>query len=106
MNNVANIQSFGFKEYRSKSKLDIKFTMAFQPIVDISSRKIFGYEALVRGLNNESAATILSQLNDNNRYQFDQETRVKAIVLAKKLNLQGMLALTFFQMQFISLKHV
>ena len=35
--------------------LDFDFTMAFQPIVDCSQRTLFGYEALVRGLNNEPA---------------------------------------------------
>lgn len=82
-------------ECRDKALLDIKFTMAFQPIVDISNKTIFGYEALVRGPNNESAASILSQLYDSNRYQFDQANRVKAIDLAKKLNLQGMLSINF-----------
>ena len=92
---VSNIQSVGCRECRDKTKLDINFTMAFQPIVDIFNKTIFGYEALVRGPNNESAASILSQLNDNNRYQFDQAIRVKAIQLAKKLGLQGMLSINF-----------
>ncbi len=69
--------------------------MAFQPIVDIGTRSIFGYEALVRGSNNESAGSVLSQLNDSNRYIFDQSIRVKAIDLAKKLDLQGMLSINF-----------
>ena len=95
MNKVSSIQSVGCKDCRGKTKLEINFTMAFQPIVDISNKSIFGYEALVRGPNNENAASILSQLNDSNRYQFDQANRVKAIVLAKKLGLQGMLSINF-----------
>ncbi|MGY0582204.1 MAG: EAL domain-containing protein, partial [Paraglaciecola chathamensis] len=35
--------------------LGFDFTMAFQPIVNLKLREVFGYEALVRGLNNESA---------------------------------------------------
>ncbi len=85
----------GCKECRSGHNLDIDFSMAFQPIVDISSNSIYGYEALVRGLNDEGAASILSQLNDGNRYKFDQAIRVKAIDLAKKLDLQGMLSINF-----------
>ena len=69
--------------------------MAFQPIVDASDNSIFGYEALVRGVNNEGAQFILSQLNDSNRYRFDQAICVKAIDLAKRLNLQGMLSINF-----------
>jgi len=39
-------------------------------------RSIFGYEALVRGPNGESAYSVLSQVNDDNRYAFDQACRV------------------------------
>ena len=92
---VVNFTPVGCKECRDKSKLGIDFTMAFQPIVDISNKTIFGYEALVRGPNNEGAASILSQVNDSNRYRFDQAIRVKAIDLAKKLDLQGMLSINF-----------
>lgn len=92
---VANFVPVGCKECRDKTKLGIDFTMAFQPIVDISDRSIFGYEALVRGVNNEGANFILSQLNDSNRYRFDQAIRVKAIDLAKRLGLQGMLSINF-----------
>ncbi|MGD8175407.1 hypothetical protein [Marinimicrobium sp. ARAG 43.8] len=53
-----------------KGALDFDFTMAFQPIVNIRERHIFGYEALVRGTNNESAYSVLSKVNDENRYIF------------------------------------
>lgn len=92
---VVNFTPVGCKECRDKTKLGIDFTMAFQPIVDVSNKSIFGYEALVRGPNNEGAASVLSQVNDNNRYRFDQAIRVKAIDLAKKLGLQGMLSINF-----------
>lgn len=49
----------------------------------------------MRGLNNEGAYSVLSQVNDSNRYQFDQSIRVKAIDLAKKLKLEGMLSINF-----------
>lgn len=76
--------------------LDFSFSMAFQPIVNVLEKQVFGYEALVRGLNNEPAYTVLDLLNDTNRYSFDQTIRVKAIQMAKQLNLQGMLSINFF----------
>ncbi len=63
------------------------FSMAFQPIVDTHSGNTFAYEALVRGLTGEGAATILGQVNDGNRYSFDQHCRVRAITLAARLGL-------------------
>ncbi len=65
----------------------IAITMAFQPIVDVKSRSIFAYEALVRGPQQESAGVILGQVNAQNRYAFDQSCRVKAIELASSLGL-------------------
>lgn len=61
---------------------DIPFTMAFQPIVDLSRGRIWGYEALVRGKNGEGAGAVLSQVTEKNRYAFDQACRVTAIELA------------------------
>lgn len=65
----------------------ITFSMAFQPIVDVNAGRVFAYEALVRGLNNESAYSVLSQVNESNRYAFDQNCRVRAISLASRLGL-------------------
>lgn len=61
--------------------------MAYQPIVDTSTRTVYAYEALVRGLNGESAYSVLSQVTEENRYTFDQNCRVKAITLAAELGL-------------------
>ncbi|XAW88707.1 EAL domain-containing protein [Vibrio sp. CDRSL-10 TSBA] len=69
--------------------------MAFQPIIDCTSKTVFGYEALVRGLENQSAYSIISQVNDDNRYLFDQLCRVKAIALAAKLKIDCMLSINF-----------
>ena len=63
------------------------FTMAFQPIVDITDGSIFAYEALARGPVGESAASVLSRVTDANRYAFDQSCRVKAIEMAGRLGL-------------------
>ena len=69
--------------------------MAFQPIIRCRTRTIFGYEALVRGINNEPAHSVISRVNDDNRYRFDQLCRIKAIALAAKLKMQGMLSINF-----------
>lgn len=63
------------------------FSMAFQPIVDVTGQAIFAYEALVRGPEGQGAYSVLSQVGDGNRYAFDQQCRVKAIELATALGL-------------------
>jgi len=78
----------GCTECRNHPALGFDFTMAFQPIFNVRTRQPFAYEALVRGINGESAATILGQVTDSNRYRFDQACRVKAIELAAQLGLQ------------------
>lgn len=65
--------------------LPFEFKMAFQPIVDVTGGRVWGYEALVRGVNGESAISILSQVNDEVRYRFDQASRVLAIETAGAL---------------------
>ena len=67
---------------RDGAGFDVPFTMAFQPIFDLASGAVFAREALVRGVNGEGAGTILSAVDDSNRYAFDQQCRVKAIELA------------------------
>ena len=62
--------------------LPFEFSMAFQPIVDVRNRSLFACEALVRGTDGSGAAAILAQVTDENRYQFDQACRVKAVELA------------------------
>lgn len=69
--------------------------MAFQPIVDLQNNRIFAQEALVRGLNRESAGEIISKVNDENIYQFDQMCRVKAVRLAAKLKIDSYLSINF-----------
>ena len=70
---------------RDGEDLAFTFTMAFQPIVDLAHAKVWAYEALVRGEDGQGAAAILAQVNDSNRYRFDQACRVRAIELASHL---------------------
>jgi EAL domain-containing protein (putative c-di-GMP-specific phosphodiesterase class I) len=67
---------------RDGTDFELPFTMAFQPIVDTLTGRPFAYEALVRGIDGAGAASILSQVTEENRYSFDQACRVKAIETA------------------------
>ena len=67
----------------NEKPLEFEFDMAFQPIVNVVRGEVWGYEALVRGLAGESAASVLAKVNEINRYKFDQACRVKAIEAAR-----------------------
>ncbi len=69
------------------------FTMAFQPIYDITTGAIFGHEALVRGLNGSPAATVMDRVTAHTRYSFDRKCRVKAICMAAGLGLTSRLCI-------------
>ena len=75
----------GCKGCRDGEPLPFQFTMAFHPIVDVGRNAVWGYEALVRGIEGQGAGQILSLVDDANRYKFDQACRVKAIELAGAL---------------------
>lgn len=75
--------------------LDFDFEYAFQPIVYIRTKTIFAHEALIRGPNGEGAATILSKVNNDNIYRFDQACRVKAVKTAAELQIKGFLFVNF-----------
>ncbi|WP_289015480.1 EAL domain-containing protein [uncultured Methylobacterium sp.] len=75
----------GCQGCRDARPLPFAFTMAFQPIVDVGRNRIWGYEALVRGTEGQGAGWILEQVDEANRYKFDQACRVKAIELAGEL---------------------
>ncbi len=70
---------------RTARPLGIAITMAFQPIVDVVTGTVFAYEALVRGIDGQSAGDVLSTIGPDMIYKFDQACRVKAIELAGAL---------------------
>jgi EAL domain-containing protein (putative c-di-GMP-specific phosphodiesterase class I) len=76
--------------------LDIDFSFAFQPIVDIETRGIFSHEALVRGPSGEPAHTILDRLTDETRYRFDQACRVKIVKMASELGVSSNVNINFY----------
>jgi EAL domain-containing protein (putative c-di-GMP-specific phosphodiesterase class I) len=81
---------------RSGADLAFEFSFAFQPVVDAVAKRVVAYEALVRGPAGEPALSILSQVDEDNRYAFDQACRVKAIALASRLGLGCRLNINFF----------
>ena len=80
---------------RGDNAITFDFEYAYQPIVELSSRSIYAHEALVRGPNGEGAASILAQVNDTNRYSFDQACRVKAVAGAARLGMRESLSINF-----------
>ncbi len=95
MNKPADYREFSCKQCLESRDLGFDFTMAFQPIVRCASQQIFGYEALVRGPQNQSALSVISQVNDDNRYRFDQLCRIKAIALAAQLKITSVVSINF-----------
>lgn len=61
--------------------------MAFQPIVNVQSREVYAYEALVRGPEGQPAGWVFEQLGEGDIYPFDQACRVTAIRSAARLGL-------------------
>ncbi|WP_122468962.1 EAL domain-containing protein [Brevundimonas lutea] len=72
---------------REGNGFDLPITMAFQPIVDVTTGSVFAQEALVRGAGGEGAGVVMAQVSSENRYAFDQLCRTTAIELASGLGL-------------------
>lgn len=85
----------GCVQCRKGTELGFDFVFAYQPIVDLASRSVFAHEALVRGPSGESAFSILSKVNDDNRYAFDQACRAEAIRGAAALGMKERLSINF-----------
>lgn len=69
--------------------------MALQPIVDLDTRTVFAYEALVRGQDGASAAEVLAAIEPGGQYAFDQACRVAAIEHAAALDLPCPVSINF-----------
>lgn len=70
-----------------------EFSFAYQPIVDVETRTVFAYEALVRGRANEPASAIFGALDPRHLHRFDRAARLRAIELAASLGLETSLSL-------------
>ncbi|PZO35878.1 MAG: diguanylate phosphodiesterase [Pseudanabaena frigida] len=95
MGQSQDYKAIGCTECAKGAGLGFDFTMAFQPIVNTTSKEIFAQEALVRGINEEPAGEILGRINDENRYRFDQACRVKAVQLGANLNIKSYVSINF-----------
>ena len=62
-------------------------TFAFQPIVNMQTRAIVAYEALVRGPRGESAGTIINEIAPEDLPRFDEFCRSSAMRLASRLGI-------------------
>lgn len=80
---------------REAGSFEAAITMAFQPIVDVSSQTVFAHEALVRGTDGASARDVLSAIDAGNRYAFDQACRVRALECAVDSHLPALLSINF-----------
>ncbi|HEY0757956.1 MAG TPA: EAL domain-containing protein [Acidisarcina sp.] len=68
-------------------------TMAFQPFVDVNDKSVYGYEALVRGTNNEPASDIFAHIAQGEEAGFDLACTALAIDLASTLNVSTYLGI-------------
>ena len=64
-----------------------QIAVAFQPIVDVRSRQVWGYEALTRGTEGELYPELITGLSDEERKTFDKVASAKAVQAAAKLGL-------------------
>ena len=75
--------------------INVEYSHAFQPIIDIEDRRIISYEVLLRGKNDEPPGVIFEQISKENFMAFDQASRERAITLAANLGLKCSLNLNF-----------
>lgn len=70
-------------------------SFAFQPIVDVASRRVVSYEALIRGSGGEPAHQVLQRVPTSLLGEFDARAREHAIRLAAQLGIDCELNLNF-----------
>ena len=66
---------------------------AFQPILDIKSRTVAGYEALIRGRNGQSAYQLMHSMYGDELHRFDLDSKAWALQTASKLGMTCTVAL-------------
>ena len=87
----ANERSKGEQPFESRPS----FSFAFQPIIDAKQRIVVGYEALARGLQQQSATHVLQRVPLAEIPAFDEDARRMAIGLAARIGFAGNLHLNF-----------
>ena len=79
--------------FNTSGEIGFEFSFAFQPIVNVRNREIISFEALVRGPNGESSASVFAQVPKCHMPRFDEICRRKAIYLASRLRIPNRLNL-------------
>jgi EAL domain-containing protein (putative c-di-GMP-specific phosphodiesterase class I) len=95
MQPMNNFRKVGCEQCTASTGLDFDFSMALQPIVNTTTKRVFAQEALARGLNGEPAGYVFEKVNAENLYGFDQACRVKAIQLAAELGVDSYVSINF-----------
>jgi EAL domain-containing protein (putative c-di-GMP-specific phosphodiesterase class I) len=96
MRSMQNTNSVSRDEFSKAGGVDFEFSIAFQPIVNATTRRVISFEALVRGPGGESSADVFAKVPKANLYRFDQACRLKAIHLATRLNIETSLNVNLF----------
>ncbi len=79
--------------YRGAGPLDLPaFVIAYQPIVDVTTRSIIAYEALTRGVDGTSYPPLVENLNPATLRAFHRRTAETAIRRAAELGILGLQA--------------
>ncbi|MEQ8235015.1 MAG: EAL domain-containing protein, partial [Gammaproteobacteria bacterium] len=73
----------------------LRHSYAFQPIVDVTTREVFSYEALLRGADGASAGAILGRMSEAEIHDLDESGRQRAVELACRLGMGTRLNLNF-----------
>lgn len=70
-----------------------EYNIAFQPIFDLGQKRIWAYEALLRGPNGESASDVIASIPAFAKHEADQRCRETAIAMATHLGMTEVLSL-------------
>ncbi len=82
---------------------DIDFSFAFQPIIDPMSQRVIALEALIRGRDGETPATYFDNLNPEELYTADLQSKKTAFAMASALGLNDkMLSINLLPMTLVN----
>ncbi|URD60564.1 EAL domain-containing protein [Sphingomonas sp. KRR8] len=76
-------------ECREGKPFPLPTRAAFHPILDLQEERVFAYEALIRGIDGQSAAFVLEQVGADQEHSFDQACRMTAIRDAAAAGIAG-----------------
>ncbi|ULK53894.1 diguanylate phosphodiesterase [Citrobacter portucalensis] len=82
---------------------NIDFSFAFQPIIDPMSQRVIALEALIRGRDGETPATYFGNLNPEELYTADLQSKKTAFAMASALGLNDkMLSVNLLPMTLVN----